>query len=294
MRDASTVVAMTVGHRLSGFIGLSRPLNVLSAAFLSFVGAFVAGGALEVPAPTAAAVVATGLAVAAGNAVNDYFDREIDAVNQPSRPIPSGRVSPREALAFSATAFGLAILLALTLPVAAIAIAFLNLAALLLYTEYFKGTPGLGNAVVAYLVGSTFLFGAAAIEGLGPAPAILGLLAGVATFSREVIKDVEDVTGDRAEGLRTLPIAIGERRALWLAAVAIGVAVLASPLPFVYDVLGVVYLALLLPADLVMLYAVVRAFSDPSAGQSAMKVGMLLAAVAFVAGRASLLVGWPS
>jgi geranylgeranylglycerol-phosphate geranylgeranyltransferase len=284
---------MTVGRRITGFLALSRPLNVLSAGFLTFLGAFIAGGAAEAPAPTGVAVLATVLAVAAGNAVNDYFDRDIDAVNRPDRPIPSGRVSPRGALTFSAAAFGIAVLLAVTLPAPAIAIAVFNLAALLLYTEYFKGTPGLGNAVVAYLVGSTFVFGAAAVDAIGVAPVVLGVLAGVATFSREIIKDVEDLAGDREEGLRTLPIALGERRALWIATLAIAVAVLASPLPYLLDVLGVVYMGVVLPADALMVYAMARAFGDPEAGQAAMKVGMLLAALAFIAGRASVLVGWP-
>jgi len=74
-------------------------------------------------------------------------------------------VSPRGALAFSVVLFAGAVVLALALPRLAIGIAVVNLLALIAYTEFFKGLPGLGNALVAYLVGSTFLFGAAAIEG---------------------------------------------------------------------------------------------------------------------------------
>ncbi len=108
-------------------------------------------------------------------------------------------------------------MLAVTLPWAAIAIAVINLLALLAYTEFFKGLPGVGNALVAYLVGSTFLFGGAAVGEIGPA-IVLAVLAATATLTREIIKDVEDIDGDRAEGLNTLPIAIGERRALVVAA----------------------------------------------------------------------------
>lgn len=284
---------MSGTHGIRGYVAITRPLNVVSAGFLTYVGAFVAGSALDAGWASASAVAATGLAVAAGNAINDYFDRDVDAVNQPDRPIPSGAVSPRGALVFSGLCFALAVLLAVTLPLPAIAIAVVNLLALVLYTEYFKGLPGIGNAIVSYLVGSTFLFGAAAVDALGPAPASLALLAGVATFSREVIKDVEDRAGDRQEGLRTLPIVFGDRSALLLAAGVLTLAVLASPLPYVLGTLGVVYLAIVLPADAIMVYAVCRAFSDPTAGQSTLKYGMLLAAGAFVLGRASLLAGWP-
>lgn len=294
MPDAGTLWSMSITHRVQGFVTLSRPLNVLSAGVLTFVGAFVAGGAFDAASATLRAVGATFLAVAAGNAINDYFDREVDAINRPDRPIPSGLVSPREALGYSVGCFGLAVGLAITLPLLAVAIALVNLLALVLYTEFFKGTPGVGNAVVSYLGGSTFLFGAAAVEAFGSSAASLALLAGIATFSREVIKDVEDMAGDSAEGLKTLPLVVGERTALSIATAALIVAVVASPLPFLLGAFGEVYIALVLPADAVMLYATVRAFSDPSVGQRLLKYGMLLAAAAFIGGRLSLLTGWPA
>jgi len=129
---------------------------------LTGTGAFVAG-ASDALAPAAIAAVTTAFAVAAGNAINDYFDPEIDAINQPDRPIPRGAVSPRRALGISGVWFAAAVALALALPRLALAIAGVNLAALVTYTTIFKGTPGLGNALVSYLVGSTFLFGGAAV-----------------------------------------------------------------------------------------------------------------------------------
>ncbi|SDQ44784.1 geranylgeranylglycerol-phosphate geranylgeranyltransferase [Natronobacterium texcoconense] len=278
---------MTAGETIRGLLELTRPVNVIAASVLTFIGAFVAGGIAEQPFAVAAAVGATGLAVGAGNAINDYFDREIDRINQPDRAIPRGAVSPRGALAFSIVLFVLAVALAVTLPWLAIAIAGINLVALVAYTEFFKGLPGLGNALVAYLVGSTFLFGAAAVGEVGPA-VVLFLLAALATLTREIVKDVEDLEGDREEGLNTLPIAIGERRALWIAAALLVVGVLASPLPYLLEYFGAVYLVLVVPADLVMLAAAVRSFDDPTAGQSWLKYGMFLAALAFVVGRASM------
>jgi geranylgeranylglycerol-phosphate geranylgeranyltransferase len=275
---------------LAGLVELTRPGNALVAGALTFVGAFVAGGVADAAAPVAAAVAATVFAVAGGNAVNDYFDREVDRINDPDRPIPRGAVSPRAALAFSGVLFGAAVALALLLPLAALAIAAVNLVALVAYTELFKGLPGVGNAVVAYLGGSTFLFGAAAADALGPAPVVLFLLAALSTLAREIVKDVEDVAGDRAEGLRTLPIVVGTRASLLLAGLLLAVAVVASPLPYVRGTLGAVYLVLVVPADAVMVYAVVRSVSDPARGQRLLKYGMVLAAAAFVAGQAALLV----
>jgi geranylgeranylglycerol-phosphate geranylgeranyltransferase len=284
---------MGLGARLRGFVELTRPVNSIVAGVLTFIGSFVAVKLTADPGlllPVAAAMIATVLATGAGNAINDYFDRDIDRINNPERPIPRGAVTPRGALWFSVTLFLTAVALALALlPLLAIAIAVVNLLALVTYTELFKGLPGVGNALVAYLGGSTFLFGGAAVGNVEPT-VVLFLLAALSTLAREIIKDVEDVSGDREEGLNTLPIAIGERRSLLLAVGLLAVAALASPVPYLTGVFGVAYLGVVVPADLMMLYAGYEGLSDPTAGQSHLKYGMFLAAAAFVVGRASTLV----
>jgi len=284
--SASSSVSSNVGESARGLLELTRPVNAIAAGVLTFIGAYVAGGVISFPLETAAAVGATVFAVGAGNAINDYFDRDIDRINQPERAIPRGAVTPRGALVFSLGLFTLAVLLSLVLPRVAIAIAVVNLIALIAYTELFKGLPGVGNVIVAYLGGSTFLFGGAAVGHPGAA-AVLFVLAALSTVSREIIKDVEDLEGDREEGLRTLPIAVGGRPSLILAAVVLGVAVLASPIPYLRDDFGVSYLVVVAPACLVMLYAAAESFSDPRAGQQHLKYGMFLAAAAFILGRAA-------
>jgi len=283
---------MSLGAAARGLVELLRPVNAIAAGVLTFIGAFVAGGVVSSPVPAAAAVVATVLATGAGNAINDYFDRDVDRINNPERPIPRGAVAPRTAFAYSAVLFLTALALVVArLPVLAIAIAAFNLVALVAYTELFKGLPGVGNAVVAYLGGSTFLFGGAAVGGSLSTVAVLFALAALSTLAREIIKDVEDVAGDREEGLNTLPIAIGEWRALVVAAACLLVAVGASPLPYVFGVLSVAYLAVVVPADALMVYATYRSFDDPTVGQSVLKYGMFLAAAAFVVGRSVQFVG---
>jgi geranylgeranylglycerol-phosphate geranylgeranyltransferase len=285
---------MQPGETVRGLVELSRAGNAVAAGVLTATGAFVASPTLAGLGsqwlPVVAAVVATLAATGAGNAINDYFDREIDRINRPDRPIPRGAVSPRGTLAFSALLFGLAVVGTLLVPRPAQIIAVVNLLALVAYTKLFKGLPGVGNLVVGYLTGSTFLFGGAAVGELSGA-VVLFLLAGVATVTREIVKDVEDVAGDREEGLRTLPIAVGERPALWVGVAIMAAAVLASAYPFLAGAFGVAYLLIVVPADAVMLGASVVAFRDPSLGQRRLKHGMYLAAVAFVVGRSAALMG---
>lgn len=276
-------------EQVRGAIELMRPANAVAAGGLTLLGAFVAGGTAE-PTAAAFAVFATLLATGGGNAINDYFDREIDAVNRPDRPIPRGAVTPRGALGFSGLLLVLAVVLTVLLPPLAIAIAVVNLLALIAYTEVFKGLPGVGNGLVGYLTGSTFLYGGAAVGGdLGPVLVLFVLAAG-ATVAREIVKDVEDIEGDRAEGLNTLPIAIGERNALAVATAFVVFAIVVSPAPYVLGTFGRVYLLVLAPPVFGLAAGMYRSLGDPATGQRWLKASMFAAAVAFVVGRFSAVV----
>lgn len=280
-------------ERISGFVEITRPLNAIASGLLTFIGAFVAVG-FSTSASTifhaGAAVCATVFAVGAGNTINDYFDREIDRINQPDRPIPRGAISPREALWGSALLFVAASTLALTLPPLAVAIAAVNLAALVMYTEVFKGLPGVGNFVVAYLGGSALLFGGAAVGSTNPTIGVLFALAALSTVAREIIKDVEDIAGDREEELNTLPIAIGERPATAIAVGFIMLTLLISPLPYLLGGVGLAYLSVVIVADFAFCYAAIKSFADPASSQSHIKYAMFIGILAFVVGRAATLI----
>jgi geranylgeranylglycerol-phosphate geranylgeranyltransferase len=269
----------------TGLVELTRPGNAVFSGVLTFIGAFVAAGGGAAGLPVATAVLATVCAVGAGNAINDYFDREIDRINAPDRPIPRGAVTPRQALLFSTALFCCATVAALQLPVVAVAIAAVNLVALVAYTKLFKGLPGVGNLVVASLGGSTFLFGAASVQALDPVVFVLFGLASLSTVTREIVKDVEDMAGDREEGLATLPLVVGERRALHVGSVLLSGAVLASPLPYLQDTFGLAYLAAVVPAVVLLSVATWQSYRDPTVGQQRLKLGMACAALAFVIGR---------
>ncbi|MFW5922186.1 MAG: geranylgeranylglycerol-phosphate geranylgeranyltransferase, partial [Halodesulfurarchaeum sp.] len=94
-----------------------------------------------------------------------------------------------------------------------------------------------------------------------------------------------------AEGLTTLPIAFGSAAAFGVAAASLVIAVLASPIPYLTALFGLPYLAIVVPADLVMLAALVRSREDPGTGHQWLKYGMFLAAAAFIVGRVSVVLG---
>ncbi len=259
------------------FLEIMRPGNCLMAGIAALIGLLVADPGA---APLTAVLVALAVfaVTGAGNAVNDYFDREIDAVNRPGRPIPSGRISPGRAFAWSIVLFAAGCVFALFINPLALAIALFNSVLLYLYARNLKVTPFAGNLAVGYLTGSTFLFGGAAGDDV-EITAFLFLLASLATLAREIEKDIEDVAGDRTSGAKTLPIVIGERRSSLLAAAfvvaAIGLSYLAP--------LGRAYIVAVTVADVLFLVALARIIGgEASMAQKMLKMGMAAALAAFL------------
>ncbi|MDI6719337.1 MAG: geranylgeranylglycerol-phosphate geranylgeranyltransferase [Methanomicrobiales archaeon] len=212
------------------FFRITRPLNSAVAGLATSLGFIVATGTLQADLLLLIAIVA--LITAAGNVVNDCCDAAIDAINRPDRPIPAGEIGTAQAAGFSALLFTSGIALALFTNPLCIGIALLNSLLLVIYAVYLKKAPLVGNIAVSYLSASIFLFGGA-LAGVGGALMALPV-AGItflAMIARELLKDAEDVDGDRAGGAVTVPMLIGIRRTAILALGLLAVAVAISLLP---------------------------------------------------------------
>ncbi|MHC1575511.1 MAG: UbiA family prenyltransferase, partial [Candidatus Methanogasteraceae archaeon] len=118
-------------------LGLLRTGNCTMAGFAAVIGAGIVCGITELPILGAARLFSlfssVFLITGAGNAINDYFDADIDAINKPMRPIPSGRVSRNAALYLSLLLFGLGIALAYTINIICFVIALANSLMLIVY-----------------------------------------------------------------------------------------------------------------------------------------------------------------
>ncbi len=281
---------------------LLRPRNCLLAGLAVLIGVYVAGRVASREGfyweaidqiRAALAFAAATLITGAGNAINDYFDRKIDRVNRPERPIPSGRVKASDALSLSQALFIIGIALTIYLNVACLLLAGLNALVLALYAAGLKRRGLVGNIAIGYLVGSTFLFGGLAIQEIWvdalPAVGILAAMAALSTVGRELIKDVEDMRGDRASGLSTFPLQHGTRKAAVAAAIFVGAAVVLAPLPYLLGMFGKYYLWVVTLSIIAFLWSTTlilrsqgrRAASNASVG---CKIAMGLGLLAFLAG----------
>ncbi|HWQ63196.1 MAG TPA: geranylgeranylglycerol-phosphate geranylgeranyltransferase [Methanospirillum sp.] len=242
----------------AAFIRIIRPLNAVMAGFAGVLAFVIATGTLL---PSVLIIFFMVLLItAAGNVINDYHDAAIDAINRPDRPIPSGEISQRAALVYSVLLFliGNAIGIAYA-PLPLIIIAALNSVLLWGYASYLKVMPLLGNLAVSYLSASIFLFGGAleGWEGVIANLPVAGACFGV-ILSRELIKDAEDMQGDKAHGARTLPILYGLKSTVLVAVASAIFGVIISLL--LYFRWGNYYLVGIIPVDIIIFYGAFRAF----------------------------------
>lgn len=225
--------------RLAVLIEMARPGPVVGAGAATLVGGVTVGGILSGPVVLACLVAV--LLTTGGNYINDYYDREIDRITDPDRPLQRGAVTPDLVRTIALSLFGAAGLLALSLPFHATVVVALDIGLLLAYTPYVKGTYGLGNALVAWVAGWYLVVGGAVVGSMSAALSLFPVIF-FPILSREILLDVRDVDGDRAQGLDTLAIALGQRRAVAIAGCLLCVGLFVIPFPYLFGPLGAGYL----------------------------------------------------
>ena len=262
------------------YLKITRPIDGLMAALAVFIGYFiVSAGLISLPI-VLLAMLSVFLFSAAGIVLNDYFDFEMDKVNAPTRPLPSGKIKKQYALYYSAVLFILAIALAAMINTFCLALALLNTVLEILYAWKFKKIALLGNFTDSWFPASSFLYGALAFGSLGIVPVLAGL-AFLANNGREIHGDLEDIEGDKKYEAKTLPIVLGEEKSLLVGNLFILSAVLLSVAPFYLQLMNLNYLIVIIVADAVFVYSM---FASPGKNQKLTKIAMVIAMLAFVAG----------
>lgn len=278
---------------MNPYIEILRPGNAVMGAIAIILVAIIDK---TISIPIILAMIAVFFETAAGNVINDYFDYNIDLINKPDRPIPSGRISLKNGrnygyflfLAGTICGFLISYITGNWIPFIIVLIADVIL---YLYAYTLKTTPLIGNLAVGFMTGFGFVFGGFTLNNpnIIMISLYLGFFAFVMTTAREIVKDIEDIEGDKADGARTLPILIGEKKPAILAAVLIIIDSTLCPILYYNHIFGFYYLIVIAIAVLIFLYSaflILKSQDTKTAGKVSkyLKIGMLIAFVAFVAG----------
>ncbi len=259
---------MTNSSPARGLIALLRLPYWLMTGGLSLLTAFA------IQKDPLSMTVQTGLLIffsmafitSAGFAINDYFDRESDAVIKPKRPIPAGALSLKQVIAVSGVLFAVGLGLTYWLPPLSFVILAADSLVLLLYSYLVKRKSGfIANIVVGILTGTAFLFGQAAVSGSVTLISLSLYPIAFGTIGGNVLRDILSVEGDSKVGYPTLPQKVGNYNAAKVGAVFFFLTGLLAPLPslpFFADHFTVYYLPLILLWSVLLIYSSIRLFTS--------------------------------
>jgi chlorophyll synthase len=279
---------------LAPLVELLKPITWFAPMWAFGCGVVSAGAAADRrwPLIVAGVLLCGPLVCGTSQVVNDWFDREVDALNEPQRPIPSGRVPGHWALALAALWSALSLILGALLGPFALAATLAGLVLAWIYSApplRLKLNGWWGNAAVAACYeGLPWITGAAIAAGGAPGGPIIALAAlySIGAHGIMTLNDFKSVAGDRALGIRSLPAQLGVARAARVAC-----AVMAAPQVVVVALmlhwqrpLGAAVVAALLIAQVLLMVRLLRAPRDRApwynaTGTSLYVLGMLVAAL---------------
>jgi geranylgeranylglycerol-phosphate geranylgeranyltransferase len=196
----------------------------------------------------------------AGFSLNDYFDRESDAVIKPKRPIPSGALSLKQVVAISAFLFSLGLFLAFLVNPLSLVILTVDSILLIVYSAFVKRKSGFAaNVLVGILVGTAFVYGEATVP-----PYMISLVSlslypiACGTIGGNVLRDILSLEGDSRVGYPTLPQKIGNANSVKVAAFFFAATGLLAPLPYALGTFTVYYLPFMLLWSALLIYSSIR------------------------------------
>lgn len=196
-----------------------RPYTLFWCGLVSLLGSCLVYGAIPPLRVSLLVFCIPILGWIAGLYLADYFDRTLDVIQKPHRPIPSGRITPTEALCVGAVYAVVGLLLTLLLNVSNILLVLVAGVLVFCYAKFTKARGLLGNFNRGAMTVTTYLFGVFALSSFSSIPFSLWMLCLVFFFhdtNSNIIGAIRDVQGDQTAGYTTTPVRYGITRTLFL------------------------------------------------------------------------------
>ncbi|MBI1971679.1 MAG: geranylgeranylglycerol-phosphate geranylgeranyltransferase [Candidatus Aenigmarchaeota archaeon] len=233
---------------LKGILRMIRPFNCLGSAAI-IPAAFLVSSSVQALITSINTVATVSLAAflmcAAGNSLNDYYDLRVDRINRPSRPLASGAVKKSHAILVGIIFNLVGLYLFYTVSVIVFAISLSILALMTVYNKYSKRLGLVGNVIVSFMIFEAAIIGGIVAGGVYGA-VYFAASAFFINLSRELVKAVEDMKGDKTVAKASFPLRYGIKKTSALASVS----ALAGAAFMVYlqKFYSPLYLVLIMPA----------------------------------------------
>ena len=278
--------------KVSAATAIIRPVNCVMIGFAVIVGEVVSKPT-AISIPQSIFGFLTGFFICAYSMViNDIYDVEVDRVNQPERPIASGRISIT-----GANRISLIVLIAgmacsvLSLNWVAVAVAGVYAVLSWLYSYRAKREGIAGNVIVASSLAIPFIYGGV-ISGGSIFGSLLMLMSLTAFFSgvgREVVKAIADVDGDAKRGVKSVARSSGKGVASVVGGAFFLLAVFTSLLPLLFGLANKVYQFGVIIPDVIFIFLAGSILLNPNLGNAHRVknwalLGMLVGLIVFIGG----------
>lgn len=199
---------MNQSNKILVYIKITRPINVVITFFTVVIAILISQKNRTEISLIIWASVAAALTAAAGNIINDIFDVETDKISHPKRVLALGILTKKEAWYEYLTLNFLSAFIVVTLSPILLLIVLIATILLFIYSLYLKRLPLIGNVIVALITGLAFVYGGFAAD--NPKAAIIpAIFAFLINFIREIVKDIQDIQGDKKQDIQTFPIQFG-------------------------------------------------------------------------------------
>jgi geranylgeranylglycerol-phosphate geranylgeranyltransferase len=243
--------------KIYGFLRFIRPEIIILGVVCVYIGALVAGSE-PLSLKLILGMIAMFCIGAGCHPFNDYFDYEIDKINHPTRPLPSGVFKRISGLYIGLILFGISVFLSLLINIFCFAIMLVIIMLTFFYESYVKNKGVFGNFLVAFTVSLAFIYGGAiAIDFLKPL--FFSLVTFFVFFGREIILDVRDFEGDK-KTRNTLPLIIGKKRSIYFGSALVIISGILLVIPFFYGFFSIWYGLMAIPLILFTLYSLSLSF----------------------------------
>ncbi len=273
---------------LKAFITITRPTNLLFGSLTVIIGVLTTNWfiltnlmlirwtLLELIIILVLAAITYMCIAAAGNVINDIYDLEVDKINRPDRPLPSGQITVNQARAWTVILVTIGLVFsAITIPYSAIGIWTIAIAGFFAFVGLAYAAKGKvmgiwGNFTVSISFAIGLFYGALIVFPTIPLVIFVYFITAASVLQgREAIKGIEDVEGDALRDVQTIARKYGIRTAAIFASICNIIGVIGFWLPWIANWLGwnwtgPLYVVLLIPGSFCVAASAVLTLRNPT------------------------------
>ena len=281
---------MNLTSEIYSYIKITRPINVIITFSVVVVAILISQTESTDFYVILLASIAAALVTAAGNIVNDIFDIDTDKISHQDRVLVLGKIIKKEAWTEYILLNSISIIISVSLSLKLMLIVLITIILLYIYSSTLKKLPLIGNLTIAFLTGLAFIYGGFAAG--NPMSAIVpAVFAFLINLIREIVKDMQDIEGDKTSGVNTFPIKFGFQKSKILILIINFSLILYTLYPFIIELYKIEYFIIVMLFVNPLLILCLKFLFDEKKGNSlsvvskALKLNMVLGLIAISLGK---------